>query len=150
MTGLVDEQRLAVKIQQRVEPRIAVRYRHQWRLSVSDNKEKAGTQHSHRRAPVEKLAATTLPVSPFRLYLALRPTVPNPSLSARARRGIALPDPFTVDAGASYAFAPSPDPIERSLHRIRIVFEASDGQVWTTGTDMIAPTLDSAAEYSTP
>ena len=54
-----------------------------------------------------------------------------------------MAEPFTVDAGARYAFAPSPEPIEGSLHRIRIAFQASDGRVWTTGTDMIAPALDS-------
>ena len=57
-----------------------------------------------------------------------------------------MADPFTEDAGARHAFASSPDPMERSLHRIRIVFEASDGRVWTTGTNLIAPTLDSAAD----
>ena len=57
-----------------------------------------------------------------------------------------MADAFTVDAGVRYAFAPSPEPIEGPLHRIRIVFQASDGRVWSAGTDMIAPTMDSAED----
>ena len=52
-----------------------------------------------------------------------------------------------MDAGASYAFAPSPEPIERVLHRIRILFMGSDDRVWTAGTDMVTPTMDSAEDF---
>ena len=34
---------------------------------------------------------------------------------------------FTMNAGAPYAFAPSPDLVEGTLHQIYIVFEGSDG-----------------------
>ena len=58
-----------------------------------------------------------------------------------------MAESFTMDVGARYAFAPSPEPIEGVVHRIRIVFQASDGRVWTAGTDMMAPTLDSAEDF---
>ena len=58
-----------------------------------------------------------------------------------------MAEPFTMDAGARYAFAPSPEPIEGVVHRIRIVFAASDGRVWTAGTDMMAPGMDSAEDF---
>ena len=58
-----------------------------------------------------------------------------------------MADAFTLDAGARYAFAPSPEPIQGALHRIRIVFQASDGRVWSAGTDMMAPTVDSAEDF---
>ena len=32
-----------------------------------------------------------------------------------------MAEPFTIDSGARYAFAPSPNPIEGALHRIRFV-----------------------------
>ena len=48
-----------------------------------------------------------------------------------------MAEPFTMDAGTRYAFAPSPEPIEGTLHRIRIVFQAADGRVRSAGTDMI-------------
>ena len=57
-----------------------------------------------------------------------------------------MAEPFTMDAGARYAFAPSPDPDAGGLHRIRIVFEASDGRVCTAGTDMMAPTMAGAED----
>lgn len=50
----------------------------------------------------------------------------------------AMAEPFTMDAGPSDAFAPSPDPIEGMVHRIQIRFRASDGQMWTAGTDTMA------------
>ncbi len=46
-----------------------------------------------------------------------------------------MAEPFTMDAGARYAFPPSPELIEGVVHRIRIVFQASDGRVWTAGAD---------------
>ena len=58
-----------------------------------------------------------------------------------------MPEPFAVDAGARYAFAPAPDPIDGVVHRIRILFKASDGRVWSTGTDMLVPSPDSAEHF---
>ena len=58
-----------------------------------------------------------------------------------------MTDPFTVDAGARYAFAPSPEPFEGTIYRIKIVFLTSDGRVWSAGTDMMAPTMDSAEDF---
>ena len=46
MSGLVHEQRLAVKVGQRVQPGVPVRRYHQRWLSISDNKEKADTKGS--------------------------------------------------------------------------------------------------------
>ena len=48
-----------------------------------------------------------------------------------------MAEPFTMDAGTRYAVAPSPEPIEGTLHRIRIVFRAADGRGRSAGTDMI-------------
>ena len=59
----------------------------------------------------------------------------------------AMADALTVDAGARYAFAPSPEPIEGAMYRIRTVFQAFDGRVWSSGTDMFVPTMDSAADF---
>ena len=39
-----------------------------------------------------------------------------------------MPDTFSFDAGACYPFAPSPDLVEGTLHRARIVFEGSHGR----------------------
>ena len=60
-----------------------------------------------------------------------------------------MTDSSTVDGRACYAFAPSPQPIEGRMYRIRIVFQASDGRGWMSGTDMIAPTMGSAADLVT-
>ena len=51
---------------------------------------------------------------------------------------------LTTDAGRRYAFAPHPDPIEDILYRIHIVFEEPDGRLWSSGTDLIAPNMESA------
>ena len=45
-----------------------------------------------------------------------------------------MSDALTMDAGARYAFAPSPDLVEDTLHRIYTVFEGSDGRHWTAAT----------------
>jgi hypothetical protein len=58
-----------------------------------------------------------------------------------------MAEPVTMDASTRYAFAPSHEPIEGVVHRIRIVFEASDGRVWTAGTDMMALGMDSAEDF---
>ena len=55
-----------------------------------------------------------------------------------------MSDAFTMDAGARYAFAPSPDLFEGTLHRIYVVFEGSDRQRWTAGTELMAATRESA------
>ena len=57
-----------------------------------------------------------------------------------------MTEPFTVDAGARYAFAPSPDLSEGTLHRIYIVFQGSDGRCWKAGTELMAATRESAED----
>jgi len=59
-----------------------------------------------------------------------------------------MAEPFNLDTGARYAFAPYPEPIEGSLHRICIVFEGSDGRHWTAGTELMAATRKSAEEFA--
>lgn len=51
-----------------------------------------------------------------------------------------------MDAGARYAFAPSPDLVEGVLHRICIVFEGSDGRQWQAGTELMPATRESAED----
>ena len=55
-----------------------------------------------------------------------------------------MTDPTTTDAGRRYAFAPHPDPIEEILYRIHVVFEEPDGRLWSAGTDLMAPSMESA------
>ena len=55
-----------------------------------------------------------------------------------------MTDPTTTDAGPRYAFAPHPDPIEDVLYRIRVVVEEPDGRLWSAGTDLMAPSMESA------
>ena len=43
---------------------------------------------------------------------------------------------------------PKLDPVEGILHRIYVIFEESDGRLWTSGTDMMAPSLESAEAFS--
>ena len=52
--------------------------------------------------------------------------------------------PTTTDAGRRYAFAPHPDPIEEILYRIHVIVEEPDGRLWSAGTDLMAPTMESA------
>ena len=54
----------------------------------------------------------------------------------------------TTDSGRRYAFAPHPDPIEDILYRIHIVFEESDGRLWSSGTDLMAPNMESAEDMA--
>ena len=56
--------------------------------------------------------------------------------------------PHTIGSGLRHAFAPHPEPIEEQLHRIFVVFEEDDGRVWSAGTDMIAPSLESAETFA--
>ena len=58
-----------------------------------------------------------------------------------------MSDALTMDAGARYAFAPSPDLVEDTLHRIYIVFEGSDSRHWTAGTELMAATRESAENF---
>ena len=59
-----------------------------------------------------------------------------------------MTETHTIGSGLRHAFAPNPEPIEDQLHRIFVIFEEDDGQVWSAGTDMIAPTLESAEAFS--
>ena len=45
-----------------------------------------------------------------------------------------MAEPFTMDAGARYAFAPSPEPIEGVVHRIQV---ERDGVDTLTTSDML-------------
>ena len=47
-----------------------------------------------------------------------------------------MPEPFAMDAGVQYAFAPSPELVEGVLHRIHVVFESSDGRGCLTSARM--------------
>ena len=53
---------------------------------------------------------------------------------------------FEFDTGARYAFAPSPDLVEGTLHRIYVVFEGSDGWRWQAGAELMAATRASAED----
>ena len=55
-----------------------------------------------------------------------------------------MTDRTTTDAGRRYAFAPHPDPIEDIFYRIHVVFEELDGRLWSAGTDLMAPNMESA------
>ena len=59
-----------------------------------------------------------------------------------------MTDPTTTDAGRRYAFAPHPEPIEDILYRMYIIFEEPDGRLWSSGTDVMAPSMDSAEEFA--
>ena len=55
-----------------------------------------------------------------------------------------MTEQLTTDSGRRYAFAPHPDPIEDILYRLHIIFEESDGRLWSSGTDLMAPNIESA------
>ena len=55
-----------------------------------------------------------------------------------------MTNPSTTDAGRRYAFAPHPDPIEDILYRMHIIFEEPDGRLWSSGTSLMAPNMESA------
>ena len=57
-----------------------------------------------------------------------------------------MTDTFEFDTGARYAFAPSPDFVEGTLHRIYVVFEGSDGRRWQAGTELMAATRENAED----
>ena len=50
--------------------------------------------------------------------------------------------------GPRHIFAPHPDPVEGLLHRMYVIFEECDGRLWASGTDMMAPSLESAEAFS--
>ena len=52
--------------------------------------------------------------------------------------------PLTTDAGRRYAFAPHPDPIHDTLYRIHLILEEPDGRLWSSGTELMAPDMESA------
>ena len=59
-----------------------------------------------------------------------------------------MTETITDGPGPRDAFAPHPDLVEGMLHRIYVIFEESDGRLWTCGTDMMAPSLESAEAFS--
>ena len=59
-----------------------------------------------------------------------------------------MTETITGGPGPRHAFAPHSDPIEGALYRIHVVFEESDGRLWAAGTDMMAPTLESADTFA--
>ena len=59
-----------------------------------------------------------------------------------------MTETITDGPGPRHVFAPHPDPVEGILHRIYVIFEESDGRLWAAGTDMMAPSLESAEAFS--
>ena len=55
-----------------------------------------------------------------------------------------MTEPLTTDAGCRYAFAPHPDPIHDILYRIHLILEKADGRLWSSGTELMAPDMESA------
>lgn len=59
-----------------------------------------------------------------------------------------MPEILTEDAGRRFAFAPDPEPAEDIRHRVIVIFEESDGRLWSIGTDMMAPDLETAQGFA--
>ena len=59
-----------------------------------------------------------------------------------------MTETITDGPGPRHAFAPHPDPVEGILRRIYVIFEESDGRLWASGTDMMAPSLERAEAFS--
>ena len=55
-----------------------------------------------------------------------------------------MTNPFTIDTGSRYAFAPRSDPEAGSLHRACIVVRVSDHRRGTAGREPTAGTEDCA------
>ena len=55
---------------------------------------------------------------------------------------------LTLDTSRRFAFAPDPVPVEDILHRMYVIFEESDGSLWTAGTDFMAPDLATAQGFA--
>ena len=53
-----------------------------------------------------------------------------------------MTETITEGPGPRHVFATHPDPVEGILHRIYVIFEESDGRLWASGTDMMAPDPD--------
>ena len=59
-----------------------------------------------------------------------------------------MTETITDGPGPRHAFAPHPDAVEGTVHRIYVIFEESDGRLWSSGTGMMAPSLESAEAFS--
>ena len=59
-----------------------------------------------------------------------------------------MTETITDGTGPRHVLAPHPDPVEGILRRIHIIFEECDGRLWASGTDMMAPSLESAEAFS--
>ena len=59
-----------------------------------------------------------------------------------------MTETITDGPGPRHAFAPHPDPVAGTVHRIYVIFEESDGRLWSSGTGMMAPSLESAEAFS--
>ena len=54
----------------------------------------------------------------------------------------------TDGPGLRHVFAPRAGPVEGTLYRIYVIFEEFDDRLWASGTDMMAPNLESAEAFS--
>ena len=59
-----------------------------------------------------------------------------------------MTETITEGPGPRHVLAAHPDPVEGILHRIYVIFEESDGRLWASGTDMMAPNLESVEAFS--
>ena len=59
-----------------------------------------------------------------------------------------MTETITDGPGPPMSFVPHPDPVEGTPHRIYVLYEESDGRLWASGTDMMAPSLESAEAFS--
>ena len=59
-----------------------------------------------------------------------------------------MTETITDGPGPRHVFARHLDPVEGILHRIYVIFEECDGRLWTSGTDMMTPSLESAEAFS--
>ena len=59
-----------------------------------------------------------------------------------------MTDPTTTDSGRRYAFAPHPEQIEDIRYRMHIILEEPDGRLWSSGTDLMASTMESAETFA--
>ena len=55
-----------------------------------------------------------------------------------------MTEQFTTDVDIRYAFAANSEPIEGILYRVHVIFEEPDGRLWSAGTDLMAPDLETA------
>ena len=59
-----------------------------------------------------------------------------------------MTEQFTKEADIRYAFAPNPEPVEGILYRLHVIFEEPAGRLWSTGTELMAPDLETAQGLS--